>query len=369
MKIVIKIGTSTLTDKAGKLNFNYINSFAQEIAKIKKEKDIDIILVSSGAIGAGLGYLNLTKKPKLLRQKQALASVGQPLIMQAYRQAFEPLNLSVAQMLLTRYDFDDRQHYINIRNSINELLLKKDIIPIINENDTVSVDEINFGDNDTLSAIVASSVQADMLFILTDVDGLYEGIPKKSKVIKTITKITDELLEIASPNSSSGKGTGGMQTKLIAAKIAASSGIKTFITNGTKLNLILQAINGISIGTEILPSRKLQSKKSWIAFGKKTKGFVIIDNNATIAIINKNKSLLASGIINCGGNFSRGDTISIMVLDPIEQHNIEIARGLSNYSSSDLTKIIGKSSVQIKQEYPNMLCEEVIHKDNLVIIK
>lgn len=369
MRIVIKIGTSTLTDKKGKLNFSYIDLFAKEISKLKKEKDIDIILVSSGAIGAGLGYLNLTKKPKELRKKQALASIGQPLIMQAYRQAFEPLNLMVSQILLTRYDFDDRQRYINIRNSINELLLRKNIIPIINENDTIAVDEINFGDNDTLSAIVASSVQADMLFILTDVDGLYDGIPRKSNIIKQITKITDELLEIASPDSSSGKGTGGMKTKLIAAKIAGSSGVTTIITNGSKLNLIADAVNGKEIGTKILPNEKLQSRKSWIAFGKKPKGFVLIDANATIAIRNKEKSLLASGIICCGGNFSRGDTISVTVLDPIEQQNIEIARGLSNYNSIDLLKIVGKSSTEIKQEFPNMLCEEVIHKDNLVVIK
>lgn len=369
MRIVIKIGTSTLTDKKGKLNFSYIDLFAQEISKLKKEKNLDIILVSSGAIGAGLAYLNLTKKPKELRTKQALASIGQPLIMQAYRQAFEPLNLMVAQMLLTRYDFDDRQRYLNIRNSINELLLRKNIIPIINENDTIAVDEINFGDNDTLSAIVASSVQAEMLFILTDVDGFYDGTPGQSQIIKQITKVTDELLEVASPDSSSGKGTGGMKTKLIAAKIAGSSGVTTFITNGSKLHLIADAIDGKEIGTKILPDKKLQSRKSWIAFGKKTKGFVLIDADATIAIRNKEKSLLSSGIISIGGNFSRGDTISVMILDPIEQQNIEIARGLSNYNNIDLLKIIGKSSDEIKIEFPNMLCEEVIHKDNLVIIR
>ena len=369
MKIVIKIGTSTLTDKSGKLNNSYIQSFAKEIAKIKHNNNIDIILVSSGAIGAGLGYLNLTKKPKELRQKQALASVGQPLIMQAYRQAFEPLNLVVAQILLTRYDFDDRQRYIIIRNSINELLSRKNIIPIINENDSISVDEINFGDNDTLSAIVAASIQADMLFILTDVDGLYEGQPGKSALVKQITKITEELLECATPHSSSGKGTGGMKTKLIAAKISTSSGVKTFIINGNKLNLIDEAIAGKSVGTEILSDKKLQSRKLWIAFGKKSKGEVIIDTNATIAIRNKCKSLLASGIIKVNGKFNRGDTISVSVLDPVEQNNIEIARGLSNYSWQDLSKIIGKSSSDIKKLYPNIICEEVIHKDNLVIIK
>ncbi len=369
MRIVIKIGTSTLTDKNGILNIPYIDSFAKEIALLKKEKNVDIIIVSSGAIRAGLSYMGLTKKPKLLRQKQAFASIGQPLIMQAYRQAFKPLNLMVSQMLLTRYDFDDRQRYINIRSSLNELLLMKNVIPIINENDTISVDEINFGDNDTLSAVVAASVQADMLFILTDVDGLYDGIPYKSNIIRQITKITDELLEIASPNSSSGKGTGGMKTKLMAAKIAASSGVTTFITNGSKLDLIYDAVDGKQIGTCILPNKKLQSRKSWIAFGKKPKGFVVIDANATVAVRNKNKSLLASGIISSGGNFNRGDTISVMVLDPIEKQNIEVARGLSNYNRQDLNKIIGKSSQEIKKEFPSMLCEEVIHRDNLVVIK
>ncbi|MDD5102069.1 MAG: glutamate 5-kinase [Endomicrobiia bacterium] len=368
MRIVIKIGTSTLTDKTGKLNISYITYFAKEISKIKREQCLDIILVSSGAIGAGIGYLNLSKKPKLLREKQALASIGQPLIMQAYRQAFEPLNLSVAQILLTRYDFDDRQRYINIRNSINELLLKKNVIPIINENDSIAIDEINFGDNDTLSALVSVSNQADMLFILTDVDGLYEGIPHKSKIIQQVTKITDNLLAVATPNSSSGKGTGGMKTKLMAAKIATSSGIKTFIINGNKLDLIKEAINGKTVGTEILANKKLQSRKSWIAFGKKAKGFVVIDINASVAIRTKCKSLLASGIISVSGKFNRGDTVNITVLGSKKQ-NVEVARGLSNYNSDDLAKILGKSSNEIKQQYPNLVCEEVVHKDNLVLIE
>ncbi|MGE4385164.1 MAG: glutamate 5-kinase [Endomicrobiaceae bacterium] len=367
MRIVIKIGTSTLTDKKGKLDFSYITYFAKEVSKIKKEKNIDIILVSSGAIGAGIGYLNLSKRPKLLREKQALASIGQPLIMEAYRQAFEPLNLSVAQILLTRYDFDDRQRYINIRNSINELLLRKNIIPIINENDSIAVDEINFGDNDTLSALVAVSNQADLLFILTDVDGLYEGVPRKSDIIRQIKKITDDLLKVATPDSSSGKGAGGMKTKLIAAKIAASSGVKTFILNGTKLGLVSEAVAGNSVGTEVLPDRKLQSRKSWIAFGKKTKGCVIIDSNASVALKNKGKSLLASGIVSAAGKFNRGDTISIAVADS-KKINCEIARGLSNYNSSDLIKIIGKTSSEIKQQHPDIACEEVVHKDNLALI-
>lgn len=369
MRIVIKIGTSTLTDKKGKLNISYITYFAKEIAALKKEKNIDIILVSSGAIGAGIGYLNLSKRPKLLREKQALASIGQPLIMEAYRQAFEPLNLSVAQILLTRYDFDDRQRYINIRNSINELLLKKNIIPIINENDSIAVDEINFGDNDTLSALVAVSNQADLLFILTDVDGLYEGVPCKSEIIKQIKKITDDLLKVATPDSSSGKGTGGMKTKLIAAKIAASSGVKTFIMNGTKLNLICEAVRGKSVGTEIFPDKKLQSRKSWIAFGKKTKGCVIIDENASVAIKKKGKSLLASGIVDIKGNFNRGDTVGIYSAGHAEKNKQEIARGLSNYNSNDLFKIIGLSSYEIKQNHPDIACEEVVHKDNLVLIE
>ena len=369
MRIVIKIGTSTLIDKKGKLNTLYIDSFAKEISKIKQSKDTDVILVSSGAIGTAMGYLNLNKKPNELRKKQALASIGQPLIMQAYRKSFEAFNLNVSQILLTRYDFDNRQRYINIRNSINELLNMNNVIPIINENDTIAVDEVNFGDNDTLSAVVASEVQADMLFILTDVDGFYNGVPGKSTIISKITKITDELLELASPVSSSGKGCGGMHTKLVAAKIATSSGVTTFIINGKKINLISDAINGKTVGTEFVPTKVLQLRKSWIAFGKKAKGYVLIDTNATVAIRNKGKSLLSSGILSAQGNFNRGDTISVVVLDPIEQQNIEVARGLSNYNSIDLLKIIGKTTTQIKQEYPEILCEEVIHKDNLVIIK
>jgi len=364
MRIVIKIGTSTLTDKSGKLNNEYISVFAKEIAAVKKQKKVDIIIVSSGAIGAGLGYLNLSKRPSNLREKQALASVGQPLIMQAYRQAFEPLGTAVAQILLTRYDFDDRERYINIRNSIEELL-KKNIVPVINENDSIAVHEINFGDNDTLSALVAVATQSDMLFILTDVDGLYEGIPGKSAIIKQIKKITPELLQIATSDSGSGKGTGGMHTKLTAAEIASSSGVKTFITNGKKLNLIMDAVSGQSVGTEILPNKVLKSRKSWIAFGKKTYGSVTVDSNAAIAITEKQKSLLSSGIISVSGNFRRGDTVAIFD----KKNKKEIARGLSNYDSENLLKIMGKSSDEIKKLYPYINCEEAVHKDNLVIIK
>ena len=212
MKLVIKVGTSTITDKNGGLNKRYINAFAKSVADIQKENN-EILIVSSGAIGAGLGHLKLKNRPSSLREKQALAAVGQPLIMNAYALAFAAHNLSVAQVLLTRDDFENRVKYINARNTLCELIERK-IIPIVNENDTVAVEEINFGDNDTLAALTACAVGAQLLVIFTDVDGLYNGVPSKSKVINVVEKITPEIENYATRKSSSAKGTGGMSAKL-----------------------------------------------------------------------------------------------------------------------------------------------------------
>lgn len=362
MRIVIKVGTSTLTTKEGLLNEQYIFNLAKEIS-VLREYGHKILVVSSGAVSAGKSHLCIKDKHKALREKQAYAAVGQPLLMNAYSKAFADYNNIVSQILLTRDVFDRRTNYINVRNTLNTLI-ESNIIPIINENDSVSIDEINFGDNDMLSALVALAVDADKLIIFTDVDGVYNGNPKTSLVISKIDHITEEIEKLASSDSSSGKGTGGMKTKIIAAKIATASGVDTIITNGAKLNLLKEIILGTPVGTMVLASKKhLEAKKSWIAFSKKSKGTIFIDQKAEDFLLNKGKSLLAVGITKVSGTFKRGDTINIANA----QTKKDFARGLTNYDSDILEKVKGKKTQEIKK-IVDVGDQEIIHRDNLVII-
>jgi glutamate 5-kinase len=362
MKLVIKVGTSTITDKNGVLNKQYISELAKTVASLQKENN-EILIVSSGAIGAGSGRLKLKTRPAALREKQALAAVGQPLIMNAYSDAFSLYNLPVAQVLLTRDDFENRVKYINARNTLCELI-ERNIIPIVNENDTVAVEEINFGDNDTLAALAACALGADILVIFTDVDGLYEGIPHKSKLIKKVEKITAEIENLATCKSSSGKGTGGMAAKIAAAKIAAASGVDVVITNGLKPELLKNIIAGEDAGTIFKAGkRRLEAKKSWIAFGKKPKGNISVDKRAARALIENGKSLLAAGIVKVCGNFKRGDTV---IISEAESEK-DFARGLANFDSEEMREIKGKKSKEIRKIIPTAE-EEAVHRDNLVII-
>jgi glutamate 5-kinase len=247
MKLVIKIGTSTITKPDGSLNTPYINAFGKTLAEIKKSSN-EIIIVSSGAIGAGLGHLKLKERPKTVPEKQALAAIGQPQVVRTWRESLGAYKISVAQVLLTRGDFDDKTRHANMKNTLKQIL-SYGAIPIINENDTVAVDEIKFGDNDTLAANVAVSTKADMLFIFTDVDGLYCGTPKKSALIKVVGRITKKIRAMARGTSIGGKGTGGMTTKLNAAQIATAAGIKTVILNGKKFKLLDGILKGAPCGT------------------------------------------------------------------------------------------------------------------------
>jgi glutamate 5-kinase len=246
-------------------------------------------------------------------------------------------------------------------------LLEMGIVPVVNENDTVAVEEINFGDNDTLAAIVAAKVSADWLIILTDVDGLYKGEPGKSELIKIVEKVTPEIEKYAGSDSSSGKGTGGMKTKIAAAKIATASGVRMAIINGAKPEHFTNVIKGESIGTIFLPGKTLEPRKCWIAFGTKCKGKIIIDANATKALAIGNKSLLAAGIVSIEGKFTAGDPVSIFG-GIYGGAGREIARGLTYYSAHDIDKIKGKKSSEIKKILPEADFDEVVHKDNLVIL-
>jgi glutamate 5-kinase len=362
LRLVIKIGTSTLTSKDGLLNRKYISSLAKHLCELQDDNH-EIIIVSSGALSAGQAKLRVSSKPKTTREKQAFAAVGQPLVMNAYSDAFLKYGKTVAQILLTREVFDKRTEYINARNTLNVLIQNK-VVPIINENDTVSISELNFGDNDTLAALVASTIDADKLILLTDVDGFYRGTPQTSKLIHKIDKITEDIESYATSSSSSAKGTGGMKTKITAAKIATASGVDTVIANGSKLNLLKNIISDCQVGTVIKAKKQyLQAKKSWIAFSKKSKGTIFVDNKAADILLNKGKSLLPAGIVKVIGTFHRGDTVNIANA----QTKKDFARGLANYDSNIIEKIKGKKNVDIKKIIASKE-DEVIHRDNLVLL-
>lgn len=363
MKIIIKVGTSTLIDKNGKLDKKYIAKLAEKLASFRKDKNYEVILVSSGAIGTAAGHLKLKAKPKTLREKQALAAIGQPLIMNAYVEAFSVLGIDAAQVLLTRDDFDNRTKYINARNTLIQLM-EQGAVPVINENDTVAVEEINFGDNDTLAALVAAAVDADKLIILTDVDGLYEGNPSKGLLLTRIEKITAEIESFAGSESSSGKGTGGMRTKIAAAKIATASGADTIIANSAKLDeLDRLAENKGRCTVFAAKKRRMEAKKSWIAFSKRPKGNIFVDKKAAEALIGKGKSLLAAGIVKASGNFKRGDTVTVTDCETLG----DFARGLVNYDIGDVNKVKGKKTAEMKKII-NAQEDEIIHRNNLTLI-
>ncbi|MDR3071022.1 MAG: glutamate 5-kinase [Endomicrobium sp.] len=362
MRVVIKIGTSTLTDKNGMLNRKYIFDLAKKVNDLQRDNN-EILVVSSGAVAAGCSCFGASIKIKILRDKQAFAAIGQPLVMNAYSDAFARYGKTVAQILLTRDVFDRRVKYINARNTLNSLI-KNNVIPIINENDSVSIDELNFGDNDTLAALVAAAIDADKLIIFTDVDGFYSDISTDSSIIPEIEKVTEKIENFASQNSSSGKGTGGMKTKIIAAKIAAASGVDTIITNGLKLNLLKDIVSNRQVGTIIKAMKQsLGAKKSWIAFSKKPKGTIFIDAKAAEVLLTKGKSLLAAGIIKISGNFQRGDTVNIANIETKK----DFARGLTNYDSATIEKIKGERTSDMKK-FINVTEDEIIHRDNLVIL-
>jgi len=348
--LVIKIGSSSLTDPQGKLDLKNLRRIASEIAELIQQGK-KVILVTSGAIVAGSEKLGITK-PKTIPEKQAAAAVGQARLMRQYEKAFEEFTLPVAQILLTRDAIADRERYLNARNCLTTLL-KEMVVPIVNENDTVAVEEIKIGDNDNLAALTASLIGADLLIILTDVDGFYmkneEGIPY---LVPEIKKITEEVKEAAG-HPSTQLGTGGMITKIQAAEICMDAGIYMAIINGRNPGLISKVLEGEKVGTIFIPkTTKLEARKRWLAHGLKKEGTIIVDPGAESALIKHGKSLLPVGILKVKGKFPAGALVSIA-----DEDEKEFARGLTNYSSDELLPLIGKKGAG-----------EVIHRDNLVIL-
>jgi len=312
------------------------------------KEDREIVVVSSGAIALGMSILKLENRPRELSFLQAVAAIGQHELMSVYHEALKEESLNCGQLLLTWDDFSNRARYLNVKNTIN-ILLKLKTVPIINENDTVSTEEIKFGDNDRLSALVSILIGADILIMLSDVDGLMDA---DKKVIKVVDKITPLIKSLASPTSKK-VCVGGMITKIEAARISVDSGIPCVIANGKKRDIIKSVLSdSLNSGTMFLAKGDLlDAKKRWMAFGTKTRGMIIVDDGAQKALVNK-KSLLAVGIISCAGNFASGDIVSIR-----DNQNIEFARGKSAISAKELDKAKG-----------SRFAKEIIHRDNIVIL-
>ena len=362
-RLVIKIGSNILASAEQGLNIRRLRSLVKDISEVI-DAGHEVVIVSSGAVAAGLKKLNLKKKPEDIRLKQAAAAIGQSSLMWAYEQNFARFDKKVAQILLTRDDISNRLRYINAKNTMFTLL-SYGVIPLINENDPVAVDEIKFGDNDMLAALTAGLVEADMLIILSDVEGLYTKDPREkgARIIKHVEKITPEIRKMAGGKGSA-VGTGGMYSKILAARQAHDHGIPVVIMSGKKSSLLPRFINGKDVGTYFEPKKeRLSSKKGWIAYGVRTKGAIRLDEGAVKALTEMGRSLLPSGIAGVEGSFEVGDYIKCLNAD-----SRDIAKGLTNYSSKDLEKIKGKKTSEIEKILGYKYSDEVIHRDNLVIV-
>jgi len=363
-RIVVKIGSSSLTSPLGGLDTQNLQKFTSEISEIK-DNNLEVIIVTSGAIAAGLKYLNIQEKPKKYSMLQAIAAVGQHDLMRVYSSYFYKNNKKVGQILVTREDTTKRQQFLNIKNTIISLL-ELDVIPIINENDSVALDEIKFGDNDTLAALIAGLVEADLLIILSDIDGFFDKNPRINPDAKLISEVydIDEKIEKAAGGIGSCVGSGGMVTKIRSAKICVFSGIPMIIANSREKDVIKRILSGENIGTFFVPkeNKKLKSLKRWIAYGMITKGSIKIDKGAEDAIVNNGKSLLPVGIINVEGYFLKGDNILVLSAD-----DRMIAKGISNLASDAIKMIQGKREEEILKEFGHEFCCEIIHRDNLVV--
>jgi glutamate 5-kinase len=360
---VIKIGSALITDNGCGLKHDNLDNWVNQISTLR-ERGIDIVIVSSGAVAEGLTRLNWKNRPNIIHKLQAAAAVGQMGLIQAYETCFQKYNKQTAQVLLTHDDISNRTRYLNARTSLNTLL-QLGVVPIVNENDTVATDEIRFGDNDTLAGLVANLIDAELLVLLTDQNGLYTSDPRKDSSAELIeqAKADDESLEKYAGDSSN-YGRGGMLTKLKAASIASKSNTQTIIASGNESSILLKIANSEKVGTLLTTSEDtLQAKKQWLANQAYLKGSVTIDSGAVTAIIKSGKSLLPIGVKSITGEFKRGEIISCIDLD-----GKEIARGLSNYDSKQATSIMGKSSEEIGELLDCKDEDELIHRDNMILI-
>jgi len=361
-RLVVKVGSNVLTEDHG-LNLKAIRSISRQICRLI-DSGLEVILISSGAMASGVKKVGLDKRPDEIPKRQAIAAVGQAGLIMEYEKAFARYHKKVAQILLTGDDLNNRRRYLNARNTLCMLLSWK-VVPIINENDTVMIDEIQFGDNDNLAAMITLLMDADILVNLTDIDGLYTKNPRKypdAELIPLVSTIRENIVKVAG-DIPGPLGTGGMLSKINAARKVTASGIPMVIANGGKPDILLKLFSGKEIGTFFVSKKKkLKSRKCWIAFTLKPKGAIRIDDGAAAAILNRGKSLLPSGIVHVEGEFNVGAPVEFKNGD-----NETLGTGLVNYSSDDIRKIMGLKSSQIKKILGHKPYDDVIHRDNLAI--
>lgn len=364
-RIVVKVGTSTITYPNGKINYEKIEKLARILSDFQNQGK-EMILVSSGAGAAGVGRMGLEAKPKTIPGKQACAAVGQGILMHIYERLFGEYGQVVAQVLLTKTDMVNRHSYANARNALQEMI-SWGVIPIINENDVVAIDEFKIGDNDNLSALVASLADADLDILLSDIDGLYTANPKThtdAKLVSVVEEVTPEI-EATAGGAGSKNATGGMLTKLQAAKNAMSAGIALIIANGEHLDILRNILRGEPVGTLFVPKEShLRFRNQWLAFGSKICGRLVVDEGLAKALRQKGScSILPVGIVGVEGDFDSGDTVSV-----VDQDGHELARGMVNYSAGDVALIKGCKTSQIEEKIGYKHYDEVIHRDNLVVL-
>ncbi|MEC8012459.1 MAG: glutamate 5-kinase [Pseudomonadota bacterium] len=362
---VVKIGSSLLTDHGKGLHHERVRAWCHDILALR-DQGIDVVLVSSGAIAEGCARLGLGKRPVETNLQQAAAAVGQVGLVQAYESFFTEKGVHTAQILLTHGELEDRRRYLNARSTM-QTLLSLGVVPIVNENDTIATEEICFGDNDTLGALVTNLIEADVFVILTDQDALYTADPTKNPDAERLTEVDaddERLLAMAAPTSSSGLGSGGMYTKVVAAKLASRSGAVTLLASGQEPNVLKRLANNEAIGTRFNPKQAvLSARKRWLIGQLKPKGQIHLDSGAVAKIANEGKSLLSVGAVEVSGEFQRGDLVECLSPD-----GRKVASGLVNYGSQDVAKILKLPTTEMLDALGYMGEPELIHRDNLVVV-
>lgn len=363
-RLVVKVGSGLISAPGRGLLPDRIGALADELAALAKDGR-EVVVVSSGAIASGMARLGLTHRPRSIPEKQAAAAVGQSALMWHYEQAFARHGIQVAQVLLTQEDISARPRYLNARNTL-QVLLRFRVVPVVNENDTVAVEEIKVGDNDNLAALVAHLVDADLLVILTDVDGLYTGDPRvdpEARRLDTVDAVTEEIERLVW-DADGQVSVGGMSTKLEAARKVTSSGIPMVIASGRVPGTLRRVLRGEPLGTYFVPrGDRLAGRKRWIAFAVPPQGRLTVDAGARSALVERGKSLLPSGVVEVEGEFHAGEVVSLSAAD-----GKEFARGLTNYDAAELRKIQGAKTKDLEERLGYKSFDEVIHRDNLVLL-
>ncbi|MDR3686096.1 MAG: glutamate 5-kinase [Coriobacteriia bacterium] len=363
-RIVIKVGSSTLTGEGGGIDREFVSTLVEQIADVVGA-GAQVVLVSSGAIAAGLDRLDLAERPTDMPSLQAAASVGQVVLAETYQTLFASHGITVGQVLLTRHDTGHRESFLHARDTF-ERLLSLGAVPVVNENDTVAVDEIRFGDNDSLAALVATMVSANLVLLLSDIAGLYDADPRVSaeaKLLEHVEELTDDLVAAAG-GSGSDVGSGGMATKLDAANMLMKAGIPMVICDGRRADVIADAVAGRPVGTLFAGGdATLSARKLWIALGRNPAGEIVIDDGARDALVKRNTSLLPAGVVGVSGPFAAGDAVVLR-----DRSGTIVARGLTELSSADLETVKGLKSSQIAEVCPAVAGKEVVHRDHLVVL-